>query len=101
MEWIGFGFDLDLIWIEIGVFKNFMECAHSPCNGNHFSSIYYYKQVANFFFGTSECYNILESVGVLYNLQFVGESIHLFTRVQVVVHAHTHTYTCCGGCPAF
>ena len=21
MEWIGFGFDLDLIWIEIGVFK--------------------------------------------------------------------------------
>ena len=30
MEWIGFGFDLDLIWIEIGVFKNFKECAHSP-----------------------------------------------------------------------
>ena len=22
MDWIGFGFDLDLIWIEIGVFKN-------------------------------------------------------------------------------
>ena len=38
MEWIGFGFDLDLIWIEIGVFKNFKECARSPCNGNHFSS---------------------------------------------------------------
>ena len=35
---IGFGFDLDLIWIEIGVFKNFKECARSPCNGNHFSS---------------------------------------------------------------
>ena len=39
MEWIGFEFDLDLIWIEIGVFKNFKECARSPCNGNHFSSI--------------------------------------------------------------
>ena len=39
MEWIGFGFDLDLIWIEIGVFKNFKECARSPCNGNHFSSV--------------------------------------------------------------
>ena len=38
MEWIGFGFDLDLIWIEIGVFKNFKECARLPCNGNHFSS---------------------------------------------------------------
>ena len=38
MEWIGFGFDLDLLWIEIGVFKNFKECARSPCNGNHFSS---------------------------------------------------------------
>ena len=38
MEWVGFGFDLDLIWIEIGVFKNFKECARSPCNGNHFSS---------------------------------------------------------------
>ena len=25
--------------IEIGVFKNFKECARSPCNGNHFSSI--------------------------------------------------------------
>ena len=22
----------------IGVFKNFKECARSPCNGNHFSS---------------------------------------------------------------
>ena len=32
------GLDLDLIWIEIGVFKNFKECARSPCNGNHFSS---------------------------------------------------------------
>ena len=42
MEWIGYGFDLDLIWIEIGVFKNFKECARSPCNGNHFSSIYIY-----------------------------------------------------------
>ena len=41
MEWIGFGFDLDLIWNEIGIFKNFKECAHSPCNGNHFSSICY------------------------------------------------------------
>ena len=30
---------MDLIWIEIGVFKNFKECARSPCNGNHFSSI--------------------------------------------------------------
>ena len=38
IEWIGFGYDLDSIWIEIGVFKNFKECAHSPCNGNHFSS---------------------------------------------------------------
>ena len=38
MEWIGFGFDLDLIWIEIGVLKFFKECARSPCNGNHFSS---------------------------------------------------------------
>ena len=33
-KWI----DLDLIWIEIGVFKNFNECARSPCNGNHFST---------------------------------------------------------------
>ena len=41
MEWIGFGFDLDLICIEIGVFKNFKEYARSPCNGNHFSSSYY------------------------------------------------------------
>ena len=32
------GFDLDLIWIEIGVFKNFKEFARSPCNENHFSS---------------------------------------------------------------
>ena len=39
MEWTGFGFDLDLIWIEIGVFKMFKEYARSPCNGNHFSSI--------------------------------------------------------------
>ena len=39
MEWIGRGFDLDLIWIEIGVFHYFKECARSPCNGNHFSSI--------------------------------------------------------------
>ena len=29
---------LYLIRIEIGVFKNFKECACSPCNGNHFSS---------------------------------------------------------------
>ena len=29
---------LYLIRIEIGVFKNFKECAPSPCNGNHFSS---------------------------------------------------------------
>ena len=28
-----------LIRIEIGVFKTFKECARSPCNGNHFSSI--------------------------------------------------------------
>ena len=28
--------------IEIGVFKNFKECARSPRNGNHFSSIYMY-----------------------------------------------------------
>ena len=34
------GLDLDLIWIEIGVFKNFKECARSPYNGNHFSSGY-------------------------------------------------------------
>ena len=27
--------------IEIGVFKNFKECARSPCNGNHFSSVMY------------------------------------------------------------
>ena len=31
---------LYLIRIEIGVFKNFKECARSPRNGNHFSSIY-------------------------------------------------------------
>ena len=31
---------LYLIRIEIGVFKNFKECARSPCNGNHFSSFY-------------------------------------------------------------
>ena len=37
-KWIGFVFDLYLIWIDIGVFKNFKECARSPCNGNHFSS---------------------------------------------------------------
>ena len=36
-EWNGL--DLDLIWIDIGVFKNFKECACLPCNGNHFSSI--------------------------------------------------------------
>ena len=30
---------LYLIRIEIGVFKNFKECARSPCNGNHFSSV--------------------------------------------------------------
>ena len=30
-----------LIRIEIGVFKNFKECARSPCNGNHFSSYMY------------------------------------------------------------
>ena len=35
----GMDFDLDLIRIEIGVFKNFKECAHSPYNGNHFSSL--------------------------------------------------------------
>ena len=34
------GLDLDLIWIEIGVFKNFKECARSPCDGNHFSSLH-------------------------------------------------------------
>ena len=28
---------LYLIRIEIGVFKNFKECARSTCNGNHFS----------------------------------------------------------------
>ena len=39
MEWIGFGFDLDLIWIEIGISNFFKECACSPCNGNHFSSL--------------------------------------------------------------
>ena len=49
MEWIGFGFDLDLIWIEIGVFKNFKECARSPCNGNHFSSILLNKLLIVFF----------------------------------------------------
>ena len=32
-KWIGF--DLDLIWIEIGVLK-FKECACSPSNGNKF-----------------------------------------------------------------
>ena len=32
--------------IEIGVFKNFKECARLPCNGNHFSSIYIVR--ANF-----------------------------------------------------
>ena len=31
-KWIGFVFDLDLIWIDIGVYKNFKECARSPCN---------------------------------------------------------------------
>ena len=39
MEWIGFGFNSDLIRIEIGVFKNSKECARSPCNGSHFSSL--------------------------------------------------------------
>ena len=35
--------------IEIGVFKNFKECACSPCNGNHFSSIYIVRAIrANF-----------------------------------------------------
>ena len=31
--------DLYLIRIEIGFFKNFKECARSPRNGNHFSSV--------------------------------------------------------------
>ena len=31
---------LYLIRIDIGVFKNFKECARSPCNVNHFSSLY-------------------------------------------------------------
>ena len=31
--------DLYLIRIEIGFFKKFKECARSPRNGNHFSSI--------------------------------------------------------------
>ena len=48
MEWIGFRFDLDLIWIEIAVFKNFKECARSPCNGNHFSSMYVYSYVCKY-----------------------------------------------------
>ena len=39
------GLDLNLIWIEIGVFKNFKECARSPCNGNHFSS---FTRICNF-----------------------------------------------------
>ena len=38
MEWIEFGFNLDLIWIVIGVLKFFKECARSPCNWNHFLS---------------------------------------------------------------
>ena len=33
------GLDLDIIWIEIGVFKNFKECTRLPCNGNHFCSV--------------------------------------------------------------
>ena len=37
MEWIGYGFDLDLICIEIGVFKKFKECTCLLCNENHFS----------------------------------------------------------------
>ena len=37
------GFDLDLIWIEIGVSKTnkFKEWARSPCIENHFSSYKY------------------------------------------------------------
>ena len=53
MEWIGYGFDLDLIWVEIGVFKKFKECARSPCNGNHFSSLVllcWYIQFSFFYF---------------------------------------------------
>ena len=46
MEWIVFDFYLYLICIEIGFFKNFKECARSPCNGNHFSSIYIYVHVS-------------------------------------------------------
>ena len=44
MEWIGFVFDWNLIWIEIGVLNFFKECALSPCNGNHFSSSYTIKR---------------------------------------------------------
>ena len=36
---------LYLIRIEIGVFKNFKECARLPHNGNHFSSVMYKMQV--------------------------------------------------------
>ena len=45
MEWIVFDFYFYLICIEIGFFKNFKECARSPCNGNHFSSKYICRSV--------------------------------------------------------
>ena len=63
MEWIGFAFDLDLIWIEIGVFKNVKECARSPCNGNHFSSIATVQQ------------NLLELTKTLHNGVSFGHEI--------------------------
>ena len=44
------GMDLDSIWIEIGVLKNFKECARSPCNGNHFSRIHTWHIFGPFIF---------------------------------------------------
>ena len=38
---------LYLFRIEIGVFKNFKECARSPCNGKHFSSLFYTSYTYN------------------------------------------------------
>ena len=67
MEWIGFGFDLDLILIENGVLKNFKECARSACNGNHFSST---KGLLTHCF----CFH-----GILMKLQFVNQNAEDFS----------------------
>ena len=44
--------ECNLIWIEIGFFKNFKECARSPCNGNRFSSNTGNEALLFFFFAS-------------------------------------------------